>query len=89
MPLRSNWVDRGVEPRCKPNPNYPKGIDLDSSDGASATCSMELPYPAPRCGYHVVNCDACNQTVVITTAGRPDDPRSIKVACNSKTATRN
>jgi hypothetical protein len=76
-----NWVDGEREPKCTPNPAYPKGIDLDCSDGAAATCKSDLPYPAKRCGYFTVHCDTCGQTIVITTAGRPDDPRSIKMAC--------
>ncbi len=75
------WIDGHREPQCKPNPNYPNGIDLDVSMGANKTCSIELPYPAKRCGYFMVRCKACDQTIAVTTAGRPDDPRSIKLAC--------
>lgn len=79
--LKVEWVDLKREPQCVPNPAYPEGIDLDASLGAAMTCSTVLPYPSRRCGLFVVTCDACNLKVVITTAGRPDDPRSVKVAC--------
>ena len=79
--LRSEWRDSGREPQCAPNPAYPLGIDIDASDGAPATCKASLPYPAPRCGLHIVRCQTCSASAAITTAGRPDDPRSIKLAC--------
>jgi hypothetical protein len=79
MTLTIKWHDDGREPKCAPNPDYPKGID--TSRGATRVCSTPLPYPAQRCGYFIVRCTRCNQSVAITTAGRPDDPRSIKLAC--------
>lgn len=76
------WIDRGREPQCAPNPDYPDGIDVDLSDGRSKTCWTELrPYPTPRCGLFVVGCQTCGFSAVITTAGRPDDPRSAKLPC--------
>ncbi len=79
--IEVNWIDRGREPQCPPDPAYPKGIDLDCSGGARVTCKTDLPYPAKRCGYFVVGCATCGQKIIITTAGRPDDPRSVKMAC--------
>jgi hypothetical protein len=78
-----SWIDRGDSPRHPPNPDYPNGIDFDCSKGAAQTCTVDLPYPAPRCGWYVVKCRICGSLNVITTAGRPDDPRSIKFACES------
>lgn len=83
--LKVNWIDRGREPQCEPNPDYPDGVDLDTSFGASSSCFTELPYPAKRCGYYLVVCDRCQQSVLITTAGRRDDPRSVKLACMDRT----
>lgn len=79
--MKVEWLDRGREPQCAPNPQFPKGIDVDASNGAEATCTVTLPYPARRCGVYTVTCDVCGQTVGVTTAGRPDDPRSVKIAC--------
>jgi hypothetical protein len=79
--LRVAWVDRGYEPTCKPDPNFPEGIDLDLTNGQRRACHTDLPYPAKRCGYFAVNCSVCGLTAAVTTAGRPDDPRSVKVAC--------
>lgn len=76
-----SWIDRGREPQSPPDPKYPDGVDADASGGAAQTCKVMLPYPARRCGYHTVVCKVCGTSGVITTAGRPDDPRSIKVAC--------
>jgi hypothetical protein len=75
------WFDRGVWPKVAPDPDYPDGLDLDLSRDASATCDTALPYPAKRCGWYVVTCDRCGRSVGITTAGRADDPRSVKLPC--------
>lgn len=79
--LDVKWIDGKREPKCAPDPKYPHGIDIDISEGAVKTCETDLPYPADRCGHFLVNCLKCNLKVVVTTAGRPDDPRSIKVKC--------
>ncbi len=85
--IRVTWHDHGREPKCEPNPAYPEGVDLDCSKGATQTCTTKLPYPAKRCGYFMVKCRACGQRVAITTAGRPDDPRSVKIDCARPQAT--
>ena len=84
--IRVTWHDHGREPKCAPNPAYPNGIDLDCSHGAEHTCAVELPYPAKRCGYFMVKCRACGMRVAITTAGRPDDPRSARIPCKREGA---
>lgn len=75
------WIDRGFEPRLKPNPAYPTGIDLDLSDGSEPRCRSELPYPAKRVGFYQIECERCGKTALVTTAGRADDPRSVTLAC--------
>lgn len=75
------WVDAGREPQCSPNPIYPTGIDLDASGGLHQACTADLPYPAKRCGRYEVECKICGVTAVVTTAGRADDPRSVRLAC--------
>jgi hypothetical protein len=81
MTLHVAWDDHGREPQCPPNPLLPDGLDVDVSEGAKKTCAVALPYPAPRCGVWVICCDECGLSVGVTAAGRPDDPRSVKVAC--------
>jgi hypothetical protein len=81
MSFKIEWDDHEREPQCAPNPAYPNGIDLDGSHGALATCVAALPYPARRCGLYLVECETCGIRIAITTAGRPDDPRSVKIAC--------
>lgn len=75
------WIDRFREPTQKPNPEYPNGIDIDLTKGAQPACQTDLPYPAKRCGYFSVLCKTCGYSAVITTAGRPDDPRTVKLPC--------
>lgn len=76
------WRDSGHEPRVPPNPAYPTGIDLDASQGAEQTCQTALPYPAQRIGSYFIECNRCGIRVACTTGGKPDDPRSIKMACH-------
>lgn len=79
--LTYTWIDRERDPQCPPDRAFPNGIDLDMSAGAAKTCSVEVPYPAKRCGIYVVECSECGQRNAITTAGRPDDPRKITFGC--------
>jgi hypothetical protein len=84
MPLpqwKITWIDCGRDPQHPPNPAYPEGIDLDMSMGLSARCTTPLPYPARRCGFYSVHCRTCGFTGLLTTAGHPNDPRSVTVAC--------
>jgi hypothetical protein len=76
------WVDGRRDPQNAPNPAYPNGIDIRLTTDATVgpTCINPLPYPAKRCGYFVVFCESCDQRVIVTTAGRPDDPRSLQLA---------
>jgi hypothetical protein len=77
-----HWIDRGREPACAPDPTYPNGIDVVIGDIDKPGCSTELPYPAPRCGLFFVQCKTCGTNAIITTAGRPDDPRSVRLPCD-------
>ena len=80
--MKIEWIDQHREPKCAPDPRFPKGKDMDVSSGAKATCTVDLPYPAKRCGLYVVECETCGQQIGVTTAGRPDDPKSVKIACH-------
>ncbi len=81
MTLQIKWIDHHREPTEPPDPKFPIGVDLDVSEGATRTCSAPLPWPARRCGIYVVTCTDCGLAVGCSTAGRVDDPRSIKFAC--------
>jgi hypothetical protein len=80
---RVRWIDRGLEPKSPPNPKYPDGIELrlTKADYHGPTCCNSLPYPAKRVGYFMIECMTCGQHAVVTTAGRPDDPCSLEMAC--------
>lgn len=81
--LSVEWVDGEREPQCQPNPEFPNGMDVDASNGAERTCTARLPYPAKRCGIYIVRCSFCRVRAAITTAGRADDPKSLKIACRA------
>lgn len=74
--------DHRRDPKCKPDPRWPEGKDVDASGGSAITCTVAIPYPAPRCGLMVVTCSRCHLEVALTVAGRVDDPRSVRLACN-------
>jgi hypothetical protein len=78
------WIDGGREPTEPSDPRYPQGIDLDVAAGKSPNCLVSLPYPARRCGMFFVDCRRCGMNALVTAAGRPDDPRSIKIPCKIK-----
>lgn len=75
------WFDHKREPREQPNPAWPNGIPLDATHEGEMGCTTPLPYPAQRCGVYRVRCSECGATAAVTTAGRVDDPLSIKVPC--------
>lgn len=75
------FIDGRREPQCPPNPAYPTGMDVDMSRGQSISCTVQLPYPAPRCGMMMIECDRCHQRIMVTVAGRVDDPRTVKLGC--------
>jgi len=81
--LKVEWIDGGREPTQKPNPDYPDGIDVKIG-GGPVFCMIDLPYPAKRIGHYLIQCDTCHTTALITTAGRPDDPRSVKIPCKRR-----
>jgi hypothetical protein len=80
--FKVEWIDRGANPTGQPNPAFPRGMDLDISQG-QRSCQGSLPYPAPRIGFYAVECRTCGANAIVTTAGRRDDPRSIRLACGS------
>lgn len=77
------WHDSGFEPSCPPNPAAPTGIAIDAvpPDWDGKVCSLDLPYPAKRIGVYKVVCNVCGFSLGITTAGRPDDPKSVRFPC--------
>lgn len=85
MTLKIQWIDDGREPQFPADPSFPDGIDIDVSKG-NASCHTPLPHPAKRCGVWVVTCTHCGAKAVVTTAGRADDPRSVRIACRQTMA---
>jgi hypothetical protein len=76
-------VTSGQKAQCAPDPRYPNGIDLDISHGVTRSCTFALPYPAKSIGGYVVECPTCGLRVGLSVAGRPDDPRSLKLGCKA------
>ena len=70
--------------QCPPNPDYPNGVAVPAPNGVPVSCKVELPYPAPECGHHKIECLTCGFILVVTAAGRPDDPISVRLPCIMK-----
>jgi hypothetical protein len=81
MPHKIDWIDSGRWPSQPPDPAFPDGCVLDVSRGCQQTCRVDLPYPAKRIGQYIIVCERCGTNAMVTTAGRRDDPRSIRLAC--------
>lgn len=81
--FKVQWIDKGTEPKYVPDPAYPNGKDMDFSNGKTS-CIVNVPYPAKRCGMYVIECIECGLRVAATTAGRPDDPRSVRIPCEKR-----
>ena len=84
--LEIHWIDRGRKATQPSDPAYPKGKDIDATNGAKS-CLAVLACPAPRgkedrqCGLWAIKCRRCGTMNIITTAGRADDPRSVRLPC--------
>lgn len=81
--FKVEWIDHKREPQCAPDPAFPNGKDIRIASEAQKRCTAILPYPAKRCGVYIVECSTCGLRVGVTTAGRPDDPKSVEMACYS------
>lgn len=85
MTLKAKWIDGHREPQSPPDPAFPLGKDVCALvDPEARACGMNLPYPARRCGYYLIECEVCGLSAVVTTAGRSDDPRSFTASCKPR-----
>jgi hypothetical protein len=66
--------------QCPADPKYPHGIGVECAT-KGPVCKVDLPYPAPECGWFEVGCDLCGAALVITAAGRADDAIWVKMPC--------
>ena len=78
--LEAVWLSQGRKATEPPDPAYPDGITIDAAPGMPG-CPIELPYPAECVGAWLITCPVCRLRVLITAAGRPDDPRSVRLPC--------
>lgn len=83
--MKVTWLDLGRDAQYPPDPAYPSGKDIQLHTGIKPKCTIQLPYPAARCGLYIVECEQCGVRLGVTTAGRHDDPRSVEIACRQFT----
>lgn len=82
--LSAEFVWRSKEPaKSPPNEEFPFGMAVDLSAGRLPACKRLLPYPAPGVGSWLVKCSRCGIDVLVTAAGRADDPTQVLIACKA------
>lgn len=81
--LKAEGYWTGRPPQCAPDPAYPDGMPVNMTRGGEKACSIDLVHPAPSTGYWLVTCDLCNLSILVTAAGRPDDPSVLTVPCKA------
>jgi hypothetical protein len=79
-----DWIDGGRGAGYPADPSYPNGVGIDVAMDAPRACRVELPWPANGVGLWVVVCGACGYAVALGTAGRSDDPRTVRVPCRAR-----
>lgn len=73
---------RSRDRRPPPPSDHPNGVDMDATGFRPVnTCLARLPYPAKGPGAHILACRMCGQRMVVTAEGKPDDARSVRMAC--------
>jgi len=76
------WIDSGRTAKDKPNPAFPDGRHVGPVGTPMKHCVVPLRRALDkRIGCHRIVCDRCGQTVLVTAAGRPDDPISCTLIC--------
>jgi hypothetical protein len=76
-----DWIDGHRAATYPADPGYPNGVAIDVALDAVRACRAELPYPAARCGLWVLRCTLCGYAIALATAGRKDDPRTVRLPC--------
>ncbi len=80
MTLHARWFGEGRRAQHPPDPRYPLGIPVDGTQGRPG-CEVKLEYPAPCIGKWWITCDVCGTNAIVTAAGRPDDPHTVRLPC--------
>lgn len=64
-----------------PTPGFENGGDLDFAKDGASWCVTALSVWPGRLGTLHVRCQHCDVTVDLTTAGRADDPKLVRLPC--------
>lgn len=78
-----DWMDAHREATYPADPAYLNGAAIDVALDAPKACRVQLSYPALRCGLWVITCRQCAFSIAVATAGRADDPCSVRVPCRA------
>lgn len=84
MSIEVSFIDGGRLAQVKPDPAFPKGQRIILTRTAiEKSCTKNIPWPAPRCGFYKIKCMECGYTAAISVAGRPDDPCMVTMPCRA------
>lgn len=78
-----DWVDLHRYASHPADPSYPNGSAIDVALDAPRACRLALPSPTARCGLWVITCRVCGYSIALNTAGRADDPSSVRLPCRA------
>jgi hypothetical protein len=78
------WHGSGKGARMPSDPRYPAGTVVDRGGVLQRKCKVRLRYPAPEVGFHEIVCLKCRNRVLVTAAGRRDDPHTVMVPCKGR-----
>jgi hypothetical protein len=82
--LHALFLSAGRPAQQPPNPDHPLGTVVDATAGRRPSCALSLQYPAPSVGQWLIRCDVCRISAIVTAAGRPDDPHTVRLRCKPK-----
>jgi hypothetical protein len=77
-------VENGVArtgPAHPATPGFENGTDLDLARDAASWCTASCPPWPGKLGMLHLRCQHCDVTVDLTTAGRADDPKLVRLPC--------
>jgi hypothetical protein len=76
-----DWIDGARVATYPADPSYPDGQAIDVALDAVRACRVELACPAAGVGLWLVVCRGCGYAITLSTAGRADDPKSVRLPC--------
>jgi len=75
------WTGTGRKAQHPPDRRFPHGVEIRTNSPGRPYCVVFPPYPAKEIGTWTISCQKCGLVIVVTAAGRPDDPNTVYLGC--------